>query len=59
MKKLFICMSAAVILSSCGGEDQKPAATTEKPAAQTEASAGDPPKVSTEEKALELIKNLK
>ena len=55
MKKLFICMSAALILSSCGGEDQKPAATTEKPAAQTEAPAGDPPKVSTEEKALELI----
>ena len=55
MKKLFICMSTALVLAACGGEDKKPAASTEQNAPKSETPAVKPPKASTEEKALELI----
>jgi cytochrome c len=54
MKRLFIALSAVVLLTACGGEDKKPTeaqATAPAPAAPEV----KPPMVTTEEKALELI----
>lgn len=55
MKKLFISLSAAVVLSACGGEDKSAAPSAEQAAPKTETPAEKPPTASTEEKALELI----
>ena len=55
MKKLFICMSAALILFSCGGEDQKPSTSTDQAAAKKETPVEKPLVANNEQKALELI----
>lgn len=55
MKKLFIVLGAVAFLAACGGEDKKANQAPEVPTTTTETSTEKPLKVSTEEKALELI----